>query len=173
MNEPAYALGPDEKATQVIVGTSDMLIWGKLVTKESVRTSVFLNTLAEEFVPLHDTKVLFLAPTQQATPVERPSLFIKLEEILLFFALSDPEPLPEETETQHYVPIEAIIGSYQIEGKILKPPMSTMQNMLLVSRANYLPIYEATVRHVAKPWLGTISARLVQSRRARLTIVSR
>jgi hypothetical protein len=173
MNEPAYTVGPDEKATQVMIGTADTLLWGSLVTKESVRISVFLNTLAEEFVPLHDTKVLFLAPSQQVTPIERPSLHIKLEEILTFFAMNDPEPLPEETETRHYVPIEALVGSYQIEGKILKPPMSTLQNMLLVSRALYLPIYEATMRHVAKPWLGTLTAQLVQVQRDRLIIAAR
>ena len=173
MSELTHKLGPDEKTTQVLIGTSDTLIWGNLVTKQSVRTSVFLNTLAEDFVPLYDTKVLFLTPTQQVTPMERPSLFVKLEEILLFFAMNDPEPLPEQTETRQYTPIEAIAGSYQIEGKLLKPPMSTLQNMLLVSRAVYLPIYEATIRHVAKPWLGTISARLVEVRRSRLMIVPR
>ncbi len=173
MSEPAYTLGPDEKATQVMIGMSDVLVWGNLVTKETVRMSVFLNTLAEEFVPLHDVKVLFLAPSQQVTPMARASLYVKLEEIVLFFAMNDQEPLPEETETRQYVPIEAIAGSYQLEGKILKPPMSTLQNMLLVSRAMYLPIYEATIRHVAKPWLGTLTARLVQVQRNRLTVAAR
>jgi hypothetical protein len=84
MNEKSYPLRPDEKVSQVMVGTDHVLIWGDLVTRESVRLSVFLNTLAEDFVPLHDVKILFLAPAQQVAPKERASLHVKLEEITLF-----------------------------------------------------------------------------------------
>lgn len=173
MSQESYTVGPDEKTTQVMVGTPDTLIWGNLVTKEQVRMSVFMNTLAEDFVPLHDAKMLFLAPTQQMAPLERPALHVKFEEILLFFAMVDREPLPEETEMRRYEPVEVIVGSYQIEGKIVKSPMSTLQNMLLISKSVYIPVYEATVRHVAKPWLGTFSSPRVQVRRDRLTMAAR
>jgi hypothetical protein len=170
MNGKSYTLRPDEKASQVMVGTDHALIWGDLVTKEGVRLSVFLNTLAEDFVPLHDVKILFLAPTQQVSPKERASLHVKLEEITLFFVLDDPEPLPDEPETQRYEPMEVIGGSYHVEGKILKAPMATLENMLLVSRSAYMPVYEATIRHVAKPWLGTFSGSRVQVRRDKMMI---
>ncbi len=65
MSEKQYTLAPDEKATQVMVGTADTLFWGALVTKEQVRLSSFLTTLAEDFVPFHNVKILFLAPAQQ------------------------------------------------------------------------------------------------------------
>jgi hypothetical protein len=111
-----------------------------------------------------------MAPAQQAAPVEKRTLFVKQEEILLFLAMHDTEPLPDETETRKYEPIEILVGSYQVEGKLLKSPFSTLENMLMVTRATYLPIYEATVRHVAKPWLGTFPATLVQVRRDRLVV---
>lgn len=170
MSEKSYRLASDEKANQVMVGTQDTLIWGDLVTKKPVRISIFLNTMAEEFVPLHDVRILFLAPEQKVPPAERPELLIKQEEILTFFALDDPEPIPEETETRHYVPVEMFVGSYQIEGKIMKAPVSTLQNMLLVTRSVYLPIYEATVRHIAKPWLGSFTSRVVHIRRERMNV---
>lgn len=173
MNQASYALSPEEKASQVMVGTPDMLLWGDLITKQQVRMSIYLNTLAEDFIPLHRVKLLFLAPTQQVAPVEKPTLFVKQEEILLFLAMHDTEPLPDETETRKYEPIEVFAGSYQIEGNLLKSPFSTLENMLMVSRAPYLPIYEATVRHVAKPWLGTFPATLVQVRRDRLLVGER
>jgi hypothetical protein len=168
MNGRSYTLAPDEKASQVMLGTSDALIWGDLVTKEQVRMSVYLGTLADEFVPLHDAKILFFATTQQTPPLERPTLFVKLEEILIFFEMHDSEPLPEETEMRRYEPIEVLIGSFQIEGKIIKAPVSTFLNTLLVSRATYIPLYEATIRHIAKPWLGTFSGNIVQVRRERM-----
>src|SRR5512139_1018028 len=164
MSGKSYTLGSDEKATQVMVGTPDLLIWGDLVTREQVRTSAFLNTLAEDFVPLNDVKVLFLAPAQQTAPLERASLHIKLEEILLFFAMHDTEPLPEETETRRYAPVDVVVGSYHVEGQVLKSPFASIQNMLLVAKSPYLPLYQATVRHVAKPWLGTLASSLVQIR---------
>jgi hypothetical protein len=173
MSQEPYTLGPEEKATQVMMGTSDLLLWGDLVTKQQVRMSIYLNTLAEDFIPLHRVKMLYLSPTQQVAPVERPSLFVKQEEILLFLAMHDTEPLPDETDTRKYEPVEVFVGSYQIEGKLLKSPYSTLENMLIVTRATYLPIYEAQVRHVAKPWLGTFPATLVQVRRERLVLGER
>jgi hypothetical protein len=170
MNGTSYPMRPDEKVSQVMVGTDHALIWGDLVTRESVRLSVFLNTLAEDFVPLHDVKILFLAPAQQVAPKERASLHVKLEEITLFFVMDDPEPLPEETETQRYEPMEVIGGSYHVDGKILKSPVATLENMLLVSRSSYMPVYDATIRHVAKPWLGTFSSSRVQVRRDKMMI---
>ena len=170
MSEQSYRLAADEKANQVMVGTQDTLIWGDLVTKKPVRISVYLNTMAEEFVALRDARILFLAPEQKVPPVERPEFLIKQEEILTFFALDDPEPIPEETETRHYVPVELFVGSYQIEGKIMKAPVSTLHNMLMVTRSVFLPIYEATVHHVAKPWLGTFTSSVVHIRRERMNV---
>ena len=168
----AYTLAPDEKATQVMIGTADTLMWGDLVTKEQVRTSAYLNTLAEDYVSLHDAKILFLAPTEQMAPVERSSVHIRQEEIMIFFVMHDEEPLPEETQTRRYEPVEAIIGSFQVEGAILKAPISNLQNMLLVSKATYMPIYNATVRHVAKSWLGTFSSNFVQIRCEQMILTS-
>ncbi|MFN2292635.1 MAG: hypothetical protein ACK2UC_15700 [Anaerolineae bacterium] len=165
-----YTTGQDEKTTQVLIGTPSALIWGELVTKAQARVSAFLNTLAEDFVPLHNTKILFLAPSQQAPPVERSMLFVRLEEILLFLPMSSDEPLPEETHVRQYEAVEAMIASFQIEGAIMKSPVASLQNMLLVSREAYLTMYKATVRHVAKPWLGTFSGDFVQLRHDQLLL---
>lgn len=170
MNPKSYTLDPSEKATQAMMGTSDMLLWGDLVTKKHVIITGFLNTLAEDFVPMRDAKVLFLAPAQQATPLDRSVLYVKLEEILLFFSMGEQSPLPEESEVRRYEPIEAIVGPFQVQGEILKSPIATLQNLLLVSKDAYMPIYRATIRHVGKPWLGTFSSSTVQIRRDRLTI---
>lgn len=166
----SYTLASDEKATQVMIGTADTLMWGDLVTKEQVRMSAYLNTLAEDYVPLHNAKILFLAPQEQAPPVERSVVHIRQEEILIFFVIHDDEPLPEETQTRKYEAVEAIIGSYQIGGNLLKAPISTLQNMLLVSKATYMPVYNATVRHVAKSWLGSFSSSLVHLRCERMIL---
>jgi hypothetical protein len=172
MDGKSYTLEADEKATQVMIGTADMLMWGDLVTKEHARIGAFLTTLAEDFVPLRDVKILFLAPAQQVAPVDRAMVYVKLEEILLFYSMSDPVPLPEETEVRRFEPIGVIIGSFQIEGTILKSPVTSLQNLMLVSKDPYLPVYQATVRHVAKPWLGTLASSMVQVRRERLTVTT-
>lgn len=173
MSEKTYVLEAGEKTTQVMIGTPDMLLWGDLVTKEQTRIGAFLTTLAEDFVPLRDARILFLAPTQQMAPMIRPEAYVKLEEILLFYSMSDPVPLPEETEVRRFEPIEVIVGSFQVEGNLLKSPMTSLQNLMLVSKDAYIPIYQATVRHVAKPWLGGLTSSMVQVRRGRLTVTTR
>jgi hypothetical protein len=171
MDRTSYAPEPGEKATQVMVGTPDLLIWGDLVTKEQVRLSGFLNTLAEDFVPLYDAKALFLAPTQQVAPVDKAVIYVKLEEILFFYTMAELEPLPEESEVRRYEPVEFFIGSYRIEGSILKSPIATLLNLLLVTKDLYMPVYQAKISHVAKPWLGIFSASMLQLRRDRLLVV--
>ena len=168
----SYALAADEKANQVMIGTPDALIWGDLVTKEQVRISAYLNTLAEDYVTLHNAKILFLAPQEQAPPIERSAVYIRQQEVLVFFVMHDEELLPEETQTRKYESVEAFIGSYQVEGTILKAPISTMQNMLLVSKATYMPVYNATVRHVAKSWLGSFSTNLAHVRCERMILTT-
>jgi hypothetical protein len=173
MSAKPYELKSDEKATQVMIGTHDMLVWGDLVTKEHARISAFLSTLAEDFVPVHDARILFLAPTQQIPPLQRAVVYVKLEEILFFYTMVEDMPLPEESEVRRFEPIEIIVGSYQIEAQILKSPIATMQNLLLVTKDEYMPFYQATIRHVAKPWLGAFSTSTIQIRRRRLALTSR
>jgi hypothetical protein len=167
-----YTLEAGEKATQVMIGTSDMLIWGDLVTKEQVQMSAFLNTLAEDFVPVHAARLLFLTPRQQMAPIERPVLYIKQEEILLFFSMAGGDTVPGETEVRRYEPVEIAVGSFLVEATILKSPIATMLNLLLVSKDAYMPFYRATIRHMANPWLGTLSSDVVQVRRDRMTLIT-
>jgi hypothetical protein len=54
----------------------------------------------------------------------------------------------------------------------MKSPIATMQNLLLVTKDNYMPFYKATIRHTAKPWLGAFSTTMVQVRRDRLTLIA-
>lgn len=170
MSVKSYTLQADEKATQVIIGTTDALIWGDLVTKEHVHIGAFLNTLAEDFVPVHDARLLFLAPKEQVPPLERALLFVKFEEILLFFSPTEAEALPEETETRRYEPVDVVVGSFLVEGLILKSPIATMQNLLYVSKDAYMDFHKVTIRQVAKPWLGSFASNRVQIRRDRLLL---
>jgi hypothetical protein len=173
MNTRSYTLEADQKATQVIIGTADTLIWGDLVLKAHLNAGAFLNTLAEDFVPVYDARILFLAPTEQVSPMERPLLFVRLDEILLFFTPADAEVPPEESETRRYEPVEIVIGSFLVEGKLLKSPLAALHNLLLVTRGPYMDFYVATIRHMAKPWLGTFSTSRVLIRRDRLSLAPR
>ena len=173
MPDKPYALSPGEKATQVMAGTAEALIWGDLVTKERVSLAGFMNTLAEDYVPLRDANVLLLTPVEKTAPLARSMVYVRLGEILLLFERGGSEPPPEETEVRRLEPIEVLIGPYQIEGSLLKSPIATMQNLLLVMKDPYLPLYQATIRHVAKPWLGAFQADLVQVRRDRLIVAIR
>jgi len=166
----SYTLEAGEKASQVMVGTDHTLMWGDLVTKEQISVSAFLNTLAEDFVPLYDVKILFLAPVQQTPPIERSTVHVKLEEILVFFEMAGTEAVPQETHVRRLEPVEAILGSFHLEGSILKSPLANLHTMLLVSKDPYLHLYQATVRHVAKPWLGKMAANVILVRRERLTM---
>jgi hypothetical protein len=167
----SYTLQPDEKATSVMIGTSDMLVWGDLITKSHLRLGGFLNTMAESFVTLHEPKILFLSPVEQNAPEKRSSIHIKLEEILLFYSMGENEPLPPETDVRKYEPMEMVLASFKIECSMLKSPITPLFNALLVSKDAYMPVYKATIHHVANPWLGTFSTEVLQVKLGRLSVV--
>lgn len=170
MSEKSYTLEAGEKATQIMIGTADLLVWGDLITKEHISVTAYLMTIAEDFVPLRDAKILFLAPTRQVAPIARRVIYIKREEILLFYSMSDPVPLPEETEVRRFEPLEVLVGPYQVQGDMLKSPIADLETVLLVSKDDYMPIYSATIRHVGKPWLGSFTTSMVQVRRPRMNV---
>lgn len=170
MSNKTYTLDPGEKATQVMAGTMDLLVWGDLLTREQVRVSMFLNTLAEDYVELRDVHVLFLTPAERVAPAAKSRIYVKQEEILIFYAMADTEPLPEETETRRLHPLELFVGPYQIQGSIMKAPVAEMLQMLLVAKEAYMPVWQATIRHTGKPWLGAFTSRLVQVRMDRMTV---
>ncbi|MGD2040583.1 MAG: hypothetical protein PVH11_07135 [Anaerolineae bacterium] len=172
MSDKSYTLQVGEKVSQVMIGTSDMLLWGDLVTKEQVRLAVYLTTLAEDFVLVRDANILFLSPVEQRDPIVRSEVYVRYEEILFFYVMSDPLPVPEETELRRFESLETVVGSFHIEGSIVKSPMASLQNMLVVTTESYLSLYQASIRHVAKPWLGSFSTTMVQVRLDRLTILS-
>ncbi len=173
MRSKPYTLQADQKAIQIIMGTADTLIWGDLILKAHLNVAAFLNTLAEDFVPVHDARILFLAPKDQVPPVERPLVFVRLDEILLLFSPEEADAPPEESETLHHEPVEIVIGSFLVEGTLVKPPLAALHNLLLVTKGPYMDFYRATIRHVAKPWLGTFSANRLQIRRDRLCLAPR
>jgi hypothetical protein len=83
------------------------------------------------------------------------------------------DPLPEESETRRYEAVEILVGSFLVECQILKSPIATMQNLLLVSKDNYMDFYRGTIRHVAKPWLGSFASNRIQIRRDHLFLAQR
>jgi hypothetical protein len=86
--------------------------------------------------------------------------------------MGESETLPEQSETRRLEPIEVFVASYRIEGLILKSPIADLHTMLLVAKEAYTPVYKATIRHVAKPWLGVFATDLVQVRLDRLTMTT-
>jgi hypothetical protein len=170
MSAKSYTLESDQKAVQIVIGTADTLIYGDLVLRERLKLGSYLKTLAEEFIPVYDARILFLAPRERVPPVERPLLYVRLEEILFLFSSADGDAPPEESETRRYEPVEVVIGSFMVEARLLKSPLAALHNLLLVTKAPYMDFYEATIRHVAKPWLGTFSTGHVQIRLDRLSL---
>lgn len=173
MSAKPYTLESDQKAVQIVLGTAENLMWGDLLLKEHLSLGSYLKMLAEEFVPIYDVRILFLASREQVPPVEQPLLYVRLNEILFLFSPADDDAPPEESETRRYEPVEVVIGSFMVEAMLLKSPLAAMLNLLLVTKAPYMDFYGATIRHVAKPWLGPFSTKHVQIRRDRLFLAPR
>jgi hypothetical protein len=146
------------------------MIWGDLVTKQAVRVANFLNVLAEDFVPIWKAKLLYLQGGRNTEPLQRLVVYVKLQEILVFFATQELEALPEETNLRRYEPVSLVVGDFQIDAEMLKSPMSEMSALLMVAKDPFMPFYRASVSCLSHPWLGTFQTSMVQVQRERMLL---
>ncbi len=147
-------LEPDEKTSTVIAYTQNMLARGEVVTKESIRVSIWLRT---QGVPnyVHMLKpqvIMFGSVSPKSFALEE--IFIPTPQVIGFH-LAPPaqDPLDyDPTELNRLMqPVDLLLGSFIMKAKIRISTQTDLATSLDVMRMAWVSVYEADVTNPHLP----------------------
>jgi hypothetical protein len=151
-------LASDEKSSLVMVYTQNALIRGEVITKESVRISIWLRTDgAPNFFHLHNAQMLFFGggPARSSNYSE---IYVPVASVVSFH-LAPPaqEPLDyEEGEKNRAVEtVTAGVGTFLFKGKIRFSAQSGLASSLEMVKG-WMSMYEVEVTNPSLPQMPAI-----------------
>ncbi len=148
-----YTLASDEKATTVMLYSRNKLIHEDFVTKKDVRVSVWPRTDMPGYMHLWSAEVLFLAGTPPKS-LNYDQFFFLIERMIGFhIALPAVEPLDYDPsrENRTMQPVDMILGSFMLKGKIRISTRTEFAAMPELSHRTWISIYDADITNPFMP----------------------
>ena len=148
------ALASDEKIVMVMLYTNNMLARGEVIAKENARVSIWLRTQGvPNYIHLYKPQVISLAGAVPKTS-SFSEIFIPTVQVTAFH-LAPPaqDPLDYEASEGNRMmqPLDVMIGSFLIKGKIRISTQTDVSTSLDVMRASWMSIYEADISNPFLP----------------------
>jgi hypothetical protein len=167
-NVASYTLAHDEKATPIMVYTMSGMVWGQIVTKEMVRVSTFLRTIAPDYVSLYDAHLLPLRAGGPEQALAIPEVHIRTTQVIAMHLLppaSEPHDYDPSETNRKMEPATVIVGPFRFDGLLRTSAMTDLAKHVEITREPFVSVYdiEASLPGMAK--LGVIKAAQVLIRR--------
>lgn len=147
-------LAPDEKSALVMAYTHDMLVRGELVVKENMRVNIWLRTQGvPDFIHIIKPQIVLFGGSAPKT-VKYSEFFIPTVKLMAFhLAPPSEEPLDYEKDEMNRVmkPIDVLLGTFLIKGKIRISSQIDIATSLDVSRSTWMSIYDASITNPSLP----------------------
>jgi hypothetical protein len=141
-------LAADEKTSTVLVYTNNMLLRGDVVTKESVRVSIWLRTQGvPNFIHLLKPQVVVFGGSPPKTYAYE-EMFVPTEQVIGFH-LAPPaaDPLDyDATEANRMMqPVHLLMGSFTMKGNIRIASSADFSTSLEVMKVSWNSIYDVEI----------------------------
>ncbi|HEY5158788.1 MAG TPA: hypothetical protein VII93_12565 [Anaerolineales bacterium] len=159
-----YKLDAEEKATPVMIYTRNTLIHGEVVTRESIRVSVWLRMEgAPEYMHLLKPQVLNLSgsATKMLTYSE---LYIPTSEIIGFHLTPpahDPLDYDESEMNRRMQPVSILVGNFVFNGAIRVSTQVDLGTSIISGRAVWMSIYNAKISSSYLPQMGEVQVPML------------
>jgi len=154
-----YTPAQDEKVTKVMLYSRNKLIHGDLVTKESIRVSVWLRTQGvPNFVRLLKPEILFFGGTPPKSLTYNEYFFPK-DRIIGFHIAppnSDPPDYQADELNRQMVDVNLMLGAFILKGKLRISTHAEVATSIEVSTMTWLSVYEADIVNPFLPNMPTI-----------------
>lgn len=149
----------DEKLTTVMIYSHNMLVRGDVLTKQSMRVSIWLRTQGvPNFVHLFKPQVLVLGgPAPRSLTYEE--MFFPTAQVIGFHIAppaSDPMDYDASEAGRRMVDVSMMVGSFMLKARTRISTQTDFASSIDVARAAWMSIYEAEISHPALPQMGVI-----------------
>jgi hypothetical protein len=153
-------LAPDEKIATVMVYTQNMLARGDVITKESVRVSIWLRTQGvPNYVHIYKPQIIMFGSTPPKS-FALSEIFIPTPQVIGFH-LAPPAQDPidyDATESNRTMqPIELLLASFTMKAKIRISTQTDISTSLDVMRVAWVSVYDADI---SNPYLPQFSMQV-------------
>ena len=154
------SLAADEKTATVMVYTNSMLARGEVITRENVRVSIWLRTDGvPNYIHLYKTQVVSFAGSTPKT-FSFPEMFIPIAQVAAFH-LAPPaqDPLDYDASEGNRImqPLDIMISSFIINGRMRISSQSDISTSLDVMRTLWISIYDA---EIVNPYLAQLNVQV-------------
>jgi hypothetical protein len=141
-------LEPDEKTALVMLYMNNSLVRGEIIVKISQRVNIWLRTQSgPNFIHIHRPQIISFGGASPRTS-SFSEMFLPTTQVLGFHLIPpSDEPLDyETTETNRMMqPIDVLIGTFLLKGKIRMSTQTDIATSLDVTRATWLSVYDADI----------------------------
>ena len=141
-------LTADEKIAMVMVYTNNMLARGEVIAKENARVSIWLRTQGvPNYLHLFRPQVISFAGGAPKT-FSFSEIFIPTVQVTAFHLVPPAQdPLDFDSSEQNRVmqPLDVMVGSFVLKGKIRISMQTDVATSLDVMRASWMSVYEAEI----------------------------
>jgi len=154
-----YHLALDEKATSVMVYARNKLIHGDLVTKETMRVSIWLRTTG---VPnyLHFLRAnILLFSGSPAKSLSYDEYFFPIERIIGFHLAppaADPLDYDPEEANRSMVPVQLLLGGFVVKGSVRISTQTDFATSIEMMHMTWLSVYDAEITNPFLPQMPAI-----------------
>jgi len=147
-------LAPEERLAPVMIYTSNMLVHGELIAKESVRVSILLRTQGvPNYLHLHKAHAIVFGGTPPKT-LSYPEMFIPTASAIAFHLVPPAQdPMDYDTSEAHRImqPMDLVVGTFLFKGHIRVSSQTEVSVSLEVMRISWLSIYDAQITNPYLP----------------------
>ena len=147
-------LASDEKTAMVMVYTQNMLARGEVIAKENARVSIWLRTQGvPNYVHLFKPQVISFGGTPP-NPLSFSEIFIPTTQVIGFHLVPPAQdPMDYDTSEVNRVmqPLELVVGTFLLKGRIRVSSQAELSTSLDVMRAAWVSIYDVDI---SNPYLS-------------------
>ncbi len=164
----SFTVGPDEKATPVMVYTTSGMAWGSVVTKELVRVNTFIRTLTPDYVSLYDARYMAISGGGVVQPLASAELHFRTPAIIGFHLMPPAqEPLDYDAgeANRKMLPVTVMVGPFRVDASARISAAGTLAKFLEISTEPLMSLYDASISCPIMPSIGAVRAPLVLIRR--------
>lgn len=155
-----YQLQEGEKATEVMVYTDTLLIWGQVITKVAIRVSTWLRTPAiPQFMCIYEAHVLRFGSGGISKPQNYQELYLPSSQIIAFH-IKPPERDPLDYDPNEPMrkmePATALVGWFHFDGALRMSTQTNIARFLDVTKEPFITMYDIEITQPSSPSGGVM-----------------
>jgi len=171
-----YPAERGQYAVAVVIYLPFQILKGAIHRPGPIRLTDRINSIEDDFLTLHEPRVIDLAK-QQLEPVPVPGpWFVYLQQVLIIHETPSAGPptaaagRPEERVPKLPAPVQAYVGPFRVQGDMYVSEYSDADAYLNRTSMAFIPLTSVLITLPSRSDLGVISMPFVLVNRSRLVI---